>query len=185
MQRHHVWDDQRPGLLYRTSNRAFSSHRHGNRNLAGRCHGQRKFHSYDWLAFNGFRDGIPEPGCARDGRTAAVFCHGYRYFEYVSDVECQRNWLCGHFLRFYQPIRALYCSEQRSFICSNHCFCGIGGQSRKIWIGLVSGAIRVIGFRFANAEERPSGFWRTIAVLCIGLWKHKSCRGVEYLRTRM
>ena len=182
---HHVWDDQRRGSLYRTRNRSFSIHRDGNGNVAGRCHGQREFHSHDWLAFNGLRYGIPEPGCARDQRTAAVFCQRYWYFEHVSDVECQRYWLCGRFLRFDQPSRALHCSEQRSLIFSNHCHCGIGGQSRQIGFGLISRAIRVIGFRFGNAEERPSGFWRTIAVLCIGLWKHKSCRGVECLRTRV
>ena len=185
MQRHHVWDDQRPGPLYRTSNRAFSSHRHGNRNLAGRCHGQRKFHSHDWLAFNGLRDGIPQPSCARDGRAPAVFCQRYWYFEHVSDLECQRYWLCGGVLRFDQPRWTLHRSEQRSPIIGNHDHCGIGRQSGEIGFGFVGRAIGIISFRFSFAKDRAGRFRRTIAVLCNHHWKHKHCRGVEHFGSGM
>jgi len=185
MQRACVWNDQRRRSLYRTRSRSFPIHCDGNGNVAGRCDSPREFHPHDWLPFNRLRFGIPEPGCNRDQRAAAVFRQRCWYLEHLSDVECQRYWLCGWFLRFDQPGWTLHCPEQRSRIFSNYGHRSIGRQSRQVGFGFVDRAIRVIGCRFINAEERPSGFWRTIAVLCIGLWKHESCRGVECLRTRV
>ena len=127
----------------------------------------------------------PNPGCARDGGTAAVFCRSYWYFEHVSDMECQRYWLCRQFLRFDQPHPGFTPLRAAFPRFSNHHHCGLGGQSYQIGFGLISRAIRVIGFSFGFAKERAGRFWRTIAVFCNGCGKHKHCRGVEHFGSRL
>jgi hypothetical protein len=95
-------------------------------------------------------------------------------------MEYQRHWVCRWFVRFNHSSRALHRSEQCSLGFSNHDYCGLGGQPYQIGFGLISRAIRIIGFRFGLAKEGTGRFWGPIAFFCNSYGKHKHCRGVEH-----